>query len=221
MNYKFGVFTGNMLKWIAIITMVIDHMGAILFPQYQILRIIGRLAFPLFAFLLVEGYVHTSNLKKYLGRLLLFALIAEIPFDIAMYSQAFYWGHQNVFWTLFLGLLVLYLIDRLPEKWMGLIAGIAIMVVAHLITTDYGAGGIIVIFALYYFRAKPLIKYIVMAAVFILVFGGIQILGLIVIIPMLLYNGQRGKYSMKYFFYLFYPCHLIVLQLLWMKMNVW
>ena len=75
MNYRFACLNGTMLKWIAIVTMVIDHVGAILFPQNEILRIIGRLAFPIFAFLLVEGYVHTGNVKKYMGRLLIFALI--------------------------------------------------------------------------------------------------------------------------------------------------
>lgn len=216
MNQRILCLNGNMLKWIAIITMVIDHVGAILFPQYEIFRYIGRIAFPLFAFLLVEGYVHTSNVKKYILRLLVFALISEIPFDIAMYSQPFYWGHQNIFWTLMLGLMVLYLVDRLPNRLLGFIAGVALMVVAQVVNTDYAAGGVILIFVLYYFREKQWLKYVLMAILFLLGFGSTQLFGLIAVLPMMLYNGQRGKYSMKYFFYVFYPAHLIVIQLIWM-----
>lgn len=223
MNQRILCLNGNILKWIAIITMVIDHVGAILFPQYEIFRYIGRIAFPLFAFLLVEGYVHTSNVKKYMLRLLAFALISEIPFDIAMYSQPFYWGHQNIFWTLMLGLVVLYLVERLPNRLLGFIAGVALMVVAQLVNTDYAAGGVILIFVLYYFREKQWLKYVLMAIIFLLGFGSTQLFGLIAVLPMMLYNGQRGKHSMKYFFYVFYPAHLIVIQLIWLATfaNLW
>lgn len=223
MNYRFSCLNGTMLKWIAIVTMVIDHVGAILFPEIEILRYIGRIAFPLFAFLLVEGYIHTSNVKKYMGRLLIFALISEIPFDIALYSETFYWGHQNIFWTLLLGVLVLFLVDRLPQRWMGFLAGVAIIILAQVVNTDYAAGGVILIFILYFFRKKPLIKFICMAVIFGLGYGSTQLFGLIAILPMLLYNGQRGKYSLKYFFYVFYPCHLLVLQVIWLKVfvSVW
>lgn len=223
MNQKLACFNGNIIKWIAIITMVIDHTGAILFPQYEVLRYIGRIAFPLFAFLLVEGYLHTSNIKKYMVRLLIFALISEIPFDFALYSQPFYWGHQNIFWTLFLGLVVIAIIDKAPKRMnngfiLGFVAGVALMVVAHVCQMDYGAGGIILIFVLYYFRKKPWIAYILMAIIFLLGFGPPQVFGMIAILPMLLYNGERGKYSMKYFFYVFYPAHFLILQLIWMKL---
>ncbi len=222
MNQKILCLNGNILKWIAIITMVIDHVGAILFPQYDIFRYIGRIAFPLFAFLLVEGYIHTSNVKKYMLRMLVFALVSEIPFDIAMYGQMFYWRHQNIFWTLCLGLLVIFIIERAQKKYtngfvIGFIAGIVIMVFAHLCQMDYGAGGIVLIFLLHHFRYKPWLKYILMAIVFYLGFGPTQLFGMIAVIPMLMYNGQRGSCSMKYFFYVFYPAHLIVLQLIWMK----
>lgn len=215
MTEQIRCLNGNTIKWIAIITMAIDHIGAILFPQYQAFRVIGRLAFPLFCFLLVEGFVHTSNIKKYMGRLLIFALIAEIPFDLAFRNQFFAADYQNVFWTLLLGLLVLYFVEKLPKKWMGLIAGIGIMILAHVVNTDYAAGGVLLIFILYWFREKDLLKYIVMALILILGYGGVEIVGLVAIIPMMLYNGHRGKHSMKYFFYVFYPCHLLILHLIW------
>lgn len=222
MNQKLACLNGNIIKWIAIITMVIDHVGAILFPQYEIFRYIGRIAFPLFAFLLVEGYVHTSNVKKYLLRLLIFALISEIPFDIAMYGKAFYWGHQNIFWTLAAGLLVLTLIDRVcKNKFAGMAGGFVLgfitLIIAEVVHADYGAGGIVLIFIFFYFKEKQWLKYILMAILFAVGYGSVQLFGLIAVVPMMLYNGERGKYSMKYFFYVFYPVHLLILHLIWMK----
>ena len=93
---KFGL-NGFVLKWIAMLTMLVDHVGAVLFPHLVLFRIIGRLAFPIYCFLLVEGAVYTSNWRKYLGRLLAFALISEIPFDLAFRGRIFDWSSQNVF----------------------------------------------------------------------------------------------------------------------------
>lgn len=210
-EFGFNSFT---LKWIAIITMVIDHVGYVLFPEQIAFRIVGRIAFPIFCFLLVEGFVHTKNVQKYMVRLLIFAFISEIPFDLAFSGKWFYFGYQNVFWTLFLGMLMLFLISKAGNEkiWTFIIAA-GICTAAFLMQCDYSAGGIAIIFILYYFKDRPLIKYIVLALILIFGFGGIEAAGLIAIIPMLLYNGRRGP-SMKYFFYLFYPCHLAVLVLI-------
>ncbi|NLC03985.1 MAG: TraX protein, partial [Tissierellia bacterium] len=91
------------LKIIALISMVIDHYGAIFQSGIDIYRIIGRLAFPIYAFLLVEGYTHTRDVKKYGRRLLIFALVSELPFDLAFYGKLSF-THQNIFFTLFIGL---------------------------------------------------------------------------------------------------------------------
>lgn len=101
--------TSTTLKLIAVITMLIDHVGLAIFPQYVGMRIIGRLAFPLYCFLLTEGAVYTKNWLKYAGRLLLFALLAEVPFDLVLARTPVYFGYQNVFWTLAAGLVIVRL----------------------------------------------------------------------------------------------------------------
>ncbi len=207
---KFG-FNNFTLKWIAIITMAIDHIGYVLFPQQIAFRVVGRIAFPIFCFLLVEGFSKTRDVKKYMIRLLVFAFISEIPFDLAFSGEWFYFGYQNVFWTLFLGMLLLFLISKTGNRkiWIFVLAAV-ICAAAFLINCDYGAGGIAIIFILYYLKDQPVLKYIIFSLILIFGFGGIEIVAVITIIPMLLYNGRRGP-SMKYFFYLFYPCHLAVL----------
>ena len=99
--------TSNQLKIIALVAMTCDHVGKELLPQCQILQIIGRLAFPIFAYTLVEGFMHTHDVKKYLMRLGILALLSEIPFDLAFNGTILEFGHQNVFFTLFLGILML------------------------------------------------------------------------------------------------------------------
>lgn len=95
----------SVLKWIAVLTMVIDHVGAILFPDQIWMRVIGRVAFPIYAYCLAEGFRYTSDYRRYLGRLALFAILSEIPFDLAFYGVPFSFAHQNVFFTLTLGLI--------------------------------------------------------------------------------------------------------------------
>jgi len=144
-------FSGTALKTIACITMLVDHIGAscieagILtpgldagtlsqdtlsaYPLYRldmVLRFTGRLAFPLFCFLLVEGFVHTHNVKGYLGRLVLFGLLSEVPFDLAFFRTPFYPGAQNVYWTLALGVLAMAGLKRFEKEnglpgWQGLV----------------------------------------------------------------------------------------------------
>ena len=104
------------LKIIVLLSMIIDHYGAIFHSGVDMYRIIGRLAFPIYAFLLVEGYSHTSNVKKYASRLFLFALISECPFDLAFYSKLEFM-HQNIFFTLFIGLVLMCLLDNKDGKY--------------------------------------------------------------------------------------------------------
>ncbi|NLZ83422.1 MAG: hypothetical protein GX915_07145 [Clostridiales bacterium] len=213
------------LKMIAIITMLIDHIGAVFIPsnttEYLIFRSIGRLAFPIFVFLLVEGFYHTRDSKKYLIRLGIFALISEIPFDLAFYGD-FYMGHQNIFFTLFLGLLLIILMRdvevRFPKNVLAIYIIKAILVIVFCIIsiylqTDYSFLGILLITAFYLFRGNKILLVLSMLIIFGTPIGGINVLATLSMIFIALYNGKKGK-SMKYFFYIFYPAHLTILFLI-------
>ncbi|MCI9173687.1 MAG: hypothetical protein HFH49_01910 [Lachnospiraceae bacterium] len=209
---KFGL-SGFALKWIAMISMLIDHTGAVLFPQYIQMRIIGRLAFPIYCFLLVEGAVHTSDIRRYEIRLLLFALASELPFDLAFYTRADF-RHQNVFFTLFLGLVVVEQYQKRRQKLSSFLIFIAAMALAEILHTDYGAAGIVFILLFYLLYQYKTGKQAVFAAANFLMYGtSVQAYAGLAAFPMLFYNGTRGP-SMKYFFYVFYPLHLLILWLI-------
>jgi hypothetical protein len=135
------------LKSIAIVSMSTDHAGVALFPEQLWMRAVGRLAFPIFAFLLCEGYSHTRSVRRYAVRLGVFALISEIPFDLMGGGNLFDPGHQNIFFTLLIGLLTIYGIDKLRDG-AGSIAKTAVTIagvfLAQLIRADYGAFGVAV-----------------------------------------------------------------------------
>ena len=200
-----------LMKWIAVLTMITDHVGRMFFPDVHIFNIIGRIAFPLFAFLLVEGFVHTGNLKKYMLRMFIFACISEIPYDLAMQETWLEFSRQNTIWTLTLGLLMLALCRKYQYS-VWAVAGIAVVccAAAALLRFDYGAGGIVLILILYFLRDRQWLKYLAMLGLSVLWFGGTEIAAMISIIFMLAYNGKHGK-NMKYMFYWFYPVHLAVL----------
>ncbi|WP_099468268.1 TraX family protein [Konateibacter massiliensis] len=212
--------SGSTLKLIAIVTMFIDHIGAGILEQLPayydtnspisdidtILRLIGRIAFPIFCFLLVEGFLHTSNVKKYAMRLFLFALISEIPFDLAFKRQILEITYQNVFFTLFIGLLTLmavkYFENNKVLRILSMFAGIA---VAIILRTDYAGFGVVFILLLYVLHDK--IKWRNIICSFAILW---EITAPIAFIPITLYNGKRGI-NLKYFFYLFYPVHLLLI----------
>jgi hypothetical protein len=253
------------LKLIAIIAMLIDHIGAIFIPGntvlYLIFRSIGRIAFPIFVFLIVEGFYHTSNIKRYLMRLGLFALISEIPFDLAFYQYLFrsnviedlkqIYGfiaqgkydyeyhyflntlinrllyHQNVFFTLFLGLLMITIMNKAEHKFEKkieisfLLDGLLILsfgYIAYFLKTDYDYAGIILIAAFYLFRGKNLILTISLLIVNGIILSDhgqitISVLAALAMFFIYYYNGKKGK-EIKYLFYLFYPLHLAILFLI-------
>lgn len=212
------------LKMIAIITMLIDHIGAVLFPNISLFRYIGRISFPIFCFLLVEGFYHTRNRKKYLIRLGIFAIISEIPFDITFYHTYFYEKNQNIFFTLCIGLIMMMVLDKIRKKYYENSVLIHLFVVAILIIgmcvseflyTDYSAIGILMIFSFYLFYQNNLIQTIALFVINGLLIGMPQVLATLAMIPITFYNGKKGP-SMKYSFYIFYPVHLLILS--WIRM---
>ena len=143
----------SVLKWIAVLTMVIDHVGAILFPDQIWMRVIGRVAFPIYAYCLAEGFRYTSDYRRYLGRLALFAILSEIPFDLAFYGVPFSFAHQNVFFTLTLGLILLWVLERCREQLLLCAGAFAVLCfLAQALHMDYGAGGLLMVFAFYLAR---------------------------------------------------------------------
>ncbi len=201
------------LKCIALITMIIDHVGAILYPEVGGLRIIGRIAFPIYAFLVAEGFYHTKNVKKYMLRLLLFAIVSEIPFDLALTGQILEFGHQNVFFTLFAGLLLMELYSLQTSSAGRLICILAVTTLGDLIRSDYGAWGILIIFCFYVFRENIWLKMLVVSGIHIFAFGSVQSFAVLACIPIALYNGEKGA-NIKYAFYGIYPLHLLVLYMI-------
>lgn len=223
--------TNSKLKMIAIVSMLIDHTGAVLLPQFFFLRMIGRLAFPIFAFLLVEGLSHTSNKMKYLIRLGVFALISEIPYDLAFYHETLDFNHQNIFWTLFLGLCLMMIIekvrsgsmDQLVQVIISVLAFIGISYISEVLHTDYGVLGIMTIGFFYIYRDRKALALSNVALLHI-VYGllgagfptitnaanAVQALAALSMLLIVFYNGEKGR-SLKYFFYVFYPAHLLIL----------
>lgn len=179
--------------------------------------LIGRLGFPIFCFLLVEGFEHTHNIGKYALRLLLFAFLSEVPFDLAIYGVPVYMGYQNVFFTLLVGLLVMIAYRKAAEKFqeqpfirmfLYVITLLAGMIVAALLKSDYGAIGVVCIMILYMFRQNKVHQIIAGCVAFLW-----EVTAPLAFIPIAFYNRQRGL-KIKYLFYIFYPAHLFILYLI-------
>lgn len=207
----------SVLKWIAVLTMVIDHVGAILFPDQIWMRVIGRVAFPVYAYCLAEGFRYTSDYRRYLGRLALFAILSEIPFDLAFYGVPFSFAHQNVFFTLTLGLILLWVLERCREQLLLCAGAFAVLCfLAQALHMDYGAGGLLMVFAFYLAQqgTSPWIGWGIF--VFINLFGyagGVQWAAILALLPIGLYSGKAGKRKQR-FFYWIYPLHLLLLWII-------
>ncbi len=216
--------SSNVLKWIAIITMVVDHFAVIFLAgnndyalEYNICRMIGRISFPLFAFMLTEGFRHTSDIKKYMLRLGILAIVSEIPSDLAKGMQISF-KSQNIFFELLIGLIVLYFIEKkyiIKNKDLSMIIRFLIIaagaVFATLIHAEYKWQGIVVIVAFYYIKSNFILYSIAIEVSYLI---NSDLLLAISVIPALIlvyfYNGKKGSDSkiLKWFFYFFYPVHL-------------
>lgn len=202
-------------QWAAQNADLLSANGALL-TAYWVFRMIGRIAFPIYCFLLVEGLTYTSNVKRYAVRLALFSLISEVPFDMAFSGTVLEFEYQNVFFTLLIGLLVMWAYRTVEERetWKPVVKAVldiaavaAGMAAADFLRTDYGAIGIVCIMALYIFRKNK--KHQILAGC---IGFSWEITAPIAFFPIAFYNGKRG-FHIKYFFYAFYPLHLLIIWL--------
>lgn len=243
-------FSSFQLKTIAILCMLVDHIASVFQPYmgelYTPLRTIGRLSFPIFCFLIVEGFAHTSSRVCYGIRLGLFCVISEPCFDLAFHHTWLYDEKQNVFFTLLVGFLTIWAIDAIKNRFLekkvflcvkillcSCVIAIACMM-ANWLMTDYSYRGILFICIFYLFRNRAWVGMSLFAGINLLCgyrismieeYGWqiakpyvtnflIQDAAILAILPMILYNGRKGR-NMKWFFYLFYPVHLLLLYLIY------
>lgn len=212
----FQVINAFHLKILAIVTMLIDHIGMIFFPNVMLFRIVGRVAFIIFAFLLVEGTQHTGNFEKYLLRLLLWAFLSEIPYDIARSGSYFYWEAQNIFWTLFIGVLGVHLIQQAQSIFLQSLIVVLTFVVIDLVKADYGIYALCVIYTFFLLRKKIYYSLILVQLISVVAsFSGygFQYFAFLGLCPILLYNGKQGKKTGN-IFYTFYAIHLIFFSII-------
>lgn len=213
------------IKIIACITMVFDHIKyAIPITENWITLYLGRVAFPLFAFLITEGYVHTSNLKKYIGRLIIFGLISQIPFMLFR-TLVGEWKMLNIMFTLLLGLLAITAYDKISRKYISIPICIVLIILGEVLKVDYGWFGVALVFVIYLCKKQKYVLPFAYTGLLVIFFYYNKMLKfhpiyikyfigyLIPLIFIMLYNGKQGK-KVKYFFYAFYPVHMIILYLI-------
>lgn len=236
---RFGL-NSNVLKLIAAAAMLTDHIGYKFWAQLPVAAVyacrgVGRIAMPIYCFMLVEGLFHTRDIKKYLLRLAVFAVVSEVPFDLMISDSVIDWKHQNVIITLTLSLCCAAAVKLIEErtknaalKWLltalVIAAGCEVCVLAR---TDYSAVGVMMVFAFYFGRKNKLVT------VLLLVFSNVildaalfgadnlwfkylmapEFLSLFALVPIFLYNGERGRVSpvSRYGFYVFYPAHMLAI----------
>lgn len=245
-----NIMSSSALKIIALICMIFDHTQVVFYQYTPIwFRLIGRLSFPIFAFLTAEGYKYSKNINRYLLRLFIFALISEIPYDIVFQNgtvfdlynlEINYFSSSNVMFTLFLGVLSIYIYENLIKynlnKFFSVIIIILFSYISYFISCDYGQFGVLLIFFIYISKNR-MIKIFTMFIFFILKYWSIIteyitrlfdikyfgydvyadnynlmifIFTVFSLFFIYLYNGKRG-FNLKWIFYLFYPVHLIIL----------
>ena len=231
--------TAAVLHIIAMTLMLMDHLWATLLPAKEWLTCAGRVAFPIFAFMAVEGYFHTRSFKKYILRMLLFAVLSEIPFDLMYGGTWFYPVHQNVLWTFLLSLLGVWLMEQVRKKgktWMYLLVCVLVvlagLVLGTLCMVDYYGAGVLTVFVFYFLHGRKWWCFLgQLAALYWLnveLLGGLmypvqlfgmefelcqQGLALLALIPIWLYRGRQGYHSkpFQYICYAFYPVHMLLL----------
>lgn len=259
----YQVLSGKSIKIIACVTMLVDHFsksvlsyilnnvwfpmtiaGAMPYNHYikidNFIRFtlfgVGSMAFPLYCFLITEGYTHTQNKTRYIGRMFFFALLSELPVDICFFSDysisentfPFYWKYQNVFFTYTIALACLCSLEKIKthsrhitaikkqlfQYFSGAFCVLSAFFIAEFIKSDYGGSGVLFIIAFYVFRRRRIYQIMAFLLTYIVLTGNQPTIFIMCAnFVIFLYNGKKGKYN-KYFFYLFYPVHIMILYLI-------
>ena len=224
MEKKWGI-SQEWLKGIACLTMLVDHFAILIFYNPW-LRVIGRLAFPIYCFLISEGIRHTRDPKRYFGRLFILAILTEPIYDWVLYPYNGIWAHQNVLWTLLLGAIMLEAIRRAADKPWRYLLIVPFALTAELIRCSYGGAGILMIALFGVVRDIPGEKWVWILGMFltnsitpsfrISVFGvnvPVQLFAVFALVPIFLYSGKKATSSkaLSWAFYAYYPLHLLVL----------
>ncbi len=219
---KLRFIDGTVLKLIAMITMLLDHVGDSFYPGNTWMRAIGRMAMPIFAFCVSEGFRYTHSRKNYLLRMLFFGVISEIPFDLVTSGKILEFGHQNILFTFSWAILGLIFCDHLLSGERTFVKSleaaallVAFPVVSVFLNLDYSILAVALISVFYLLGDKALaVRNTVAAAVHAAICNlGIQWFGLLGFLPIYMYNGKRGK-GLKWLFYYFYPSHLLLIFLI-------
>ena len=233
--------TSLSLHMMAMLFMLCDHLWGTVISGNDWLTCIGRISFPIFAFMIVEGYFHTKNLKKYVCRLLVFAFLSEIPFNLAMGSRVFYPIHQNVLWSFLISIGLIHWNEKTKPKkhWQKALVGCFSVVLGYIVglltMVDFYHAGILTVLVFYFFRQRKWWSYlgqlICLWYINVEMLGGFsyeislgagtfylsrQGIALLALIPIWLYRGKQGCRSkaLQYAYYIFYPLHLLILGMI-------
>ena len=215
-----GLFTGNALKILAAVCMVLDHVGIMFFPQQQILRLLGRLAFPIYAYMIAEGCRYTRSRKRYWGFLFALAMVCQVVYFL--FDGTWYF---SILVTFSLSIPTIFALDYGKTRkdfpgWLPFLGAVAALWVLNKnLVIDYGFWGCMApVFASLPVNTRfdtPVIRigcFGLGLLALAMSIGPIQYAALLALPVLLCYNGRRGKWKMKYFFYIFYPAHLVILQ---------
>ncbi len=238
-RFRFDISSAG-LHILGMVLMLLDHSWATIATDYAWLNWAGRIAFPIFAFLTAEGYFRTKNFKGYVGRMVLFALLAEIPFNMMMSGgKAFYPLHQNVLFTFVIALLLMRCIDKIRDKgkialtmfFSGALLLLG-MLLGNFLFVDYYGAGVVTVLVFYFFHERKwwafLLQAICLYYINVEMLGGLtvpvelfgqsfelhqQLMALLALIPIWLYRGRKGSESILFRFacYFFYPAHILLL----------
>ena len=233
--------TSASLHILAMALMLCDHLWATVVRGNDWLNGIGRIAFPIFAFMIAEGYFHTRSVKKYALRLLVFALLSEIPFNLMAGGRLFYPVHQNVLWTFLIALVLIHWNEKAratQKRWVRILVAVGTvllgMLVGLLTMVDYYHAGVLTVLVFYFFRKRTwwcrAAQLVLLWLINTEILGGVgrdyvifghtfflarQSLAVLALIPIWLYRGEQGYHSkwFRYLCYGFYPVHLLALGL--------